>query len=139
MTLSTQEFFDMMLNDATAKKAKAAGQMTLGALMDALKLVPSDTPVRFEGGAAPGDLDSYRGIYAQLAVEPNGDNYTAASFLHACGKVLNKTLEGYKGGDFYMDRGTFLNVAHYGVCGAKLVGIEMRDGTLTLLTAEDEA
>ncbi len=133
-----QKHLDTYLTALNADEAKAAGQMTLGGLMDALKLVPSDTPVRLEGGSAPGELESYRGIYAQLSIQPAGDNLTAEALLAACAKVQNQTLTGYKGGDFFMDRGTFLNVAPHSCCGEKLVGVEMRGPVLTLLTAPDE-
>lgn len=103
--------------------------MTLGELIRALEEHPEDMEVRFaavEGKygsieeGPPGRFCSYRGDYAQLALE-RGEGFvydepaehmeergwrrndTVAKLLEAAKAAVGATFEGYKGGEFTMD------------------------------------
>lgn len=135
------DFIENVQNWVSAQVAKSAqgrGQMTLGALIDALALAPKDALVRFDDGASPESFDSYRGYYEQLALSAGNEDVTAGKLLDLCRETDGQTMQGYKGGDFLMGRGTYLNRAEYSSCGNPLVGIEFRDGVLILIEGSDD-
>lgn len=59
---------------------------------------------------------SYRGNYADIAFEPQRD-ITVAEMLENVKFALGKTLTGYKGGEFKMDKYTQCWVAKWGETG----------------------
>ena len=116
-----------------AENARLSGQMTLGGLIDALKLAPPDAPCVFEDGTSPYNPDSYRGKYEQLAFG-SSPPATVKEVLRQADKAVGETFSGYKGGDYRMTRGTLINRAEYGCAGEQIVGIETRNGSITILT-----
>lgn len=57
--------------------------------------------------------------------------------LDALNTANGAEFEGYKGGQFEMNWGTWIHVADYGSTGPAVVGVKMRDdGTAVILTAE---
>lgn len=106
--------------------AQTRPQMTLGQLIDRLEALPDkEMRVIFDfPNAWPGRLDSYRGSYAELALEP--DDYretphsgkrefpTVETLLSALREAVGKTYQGYKGGDFTMKRETPIWVSYWG-------------------------
>lgn len=109
---------------AAAKVTGAAETFTLGRLIDALKSLPPDTHVCFDFcGTTPGKLISWRGVYSQLALPP-GDGSggkPVAELIADCEKAVGGTFEGYKGGDYVMDRETPVYVDRYGECSATCI------------------
>lgn len=80
--------------------------MTLGAMIRALEHCKPDAIVRFDFcGMVPGQLDSYRGYYEELALgfkdSSNGD-VTVSDLLAELNRANGKTFTGWKGGDYVM-------------------------------------
>jgi hypothetical protein len=84
--------------------------MRLGELIDTLDPMPADLPVRFDFGAAPEQFVSWRGHYRELSLTAGiGSRHggpTAATLLAAARRADGGTFEGYKGGDYLMERTT---------------------------------
>jgi hypothetical protein len=75
---------------------------------------------------------SWRGRYNDLAVEPGRKPQTVADALAVLRTCVGRTFEGYKGGDFKMDKLTDLYLDHYG----KSDGGEVTPLLLALLLGE---
>lgn len=112
------------------QKERAASQMTLGTLIDALAEMPAEKEL--EGFNEP---HSYRGYYSDLAFERTQEKITAGQAHKMARDCMGEIFEGYKGGDFQMGRNTPVWIASYGSCGKKIMSIQ-DDGTLEL--ADDE-
>lgn len=106
------------------QRDRAKTQMTLGKMIDALKVMPNNK--RIEG---LGELSSYRGYYSDLAFEPSKGKKTVAKILKECGAAMGTVFTGYKGGDYVMGANTPLWLACYGLCGKKIIGINT-DGVI---------
>ncbi len=73
----------------------------------------------------PTSIDSWRGIYAELALNFVGtyrgidspDKMTVSSFLQMLKGCIGKSFTGYKGGEFEMSEETPVWVANYGHSG----------------------
>jgi hypothetical protein len=71
----------------------------------------------------PTGLSSWRGSYAELAIEWSGGHYESREemnvidFLEMLKGAIGKSYTGWKGGDFTMDRDTRLWVANSGLSG----------------------
>ena len=113
------------------------GVITLGTLIDALRLVPAEARVSMLGGS-PGDPQSYRGYYDRMAFATVSEPVMAGSLLALCEEQLGGTLYGYKGGEYPITRGTLLHAAEWGDTGLEICGIEMREGAVHLRTQEEE-
>lgn len=112
-------------------------QMDLGNLSAELSIVPSDTPVRTEDGFGLEGPHSYRGYYDQAAIEPTTQGLNAGELEKVIDDFIGTTVEGWKGGDFYMDVDTPVWISHEGSASQQaLVGTEMRDGVLVLITED---
>lgn len=83
--------------------------MTLSEYIKLLEKYPSEQIV----SKGLGNPHSWRGIYAELAFEPV-ENTTIGEMLEAAKSALNKTMTGYKGGDFLMDGNTTIHIDYYG-------------------------
>jgi hypothetical protein len=90
-------------------------QYTLRALIDELCEHDPDQPVK-HGFGKP---HSYRGYYDELAFEPVADT-TVGAMLEAAREADCTEYQGYKGGDYIMDSGTPVWLAHYGDTGETL-------------------
>lgn len=94
--------------------------MELGELIDALGLCKPDLPVYFDFCGfrpRPGSLHSYRGVAYDLAlgyVDDNGPDVVVGALLAELQQAVGKTFEGYKGGEYTMDRRTPVWVANRG-------------------------
>lgn len=111
------------MNQAEQKK-RSVSQLTLGGIIKALESLPSDTLIH-----GLGELDSYRGYYCDLAFEPISESRTVENILVECKNAMGQVFQGYKGGDFLMGATTPLWLAHYGLCGKKIMAIQP-DGTI---------
>lgn len=100
------------------QRERAETQMTLGEMVDALKLMPSEKEIN-----GLGDLNSYRGYYVDLAFEPTSEPEPAGTLLARCKEAMGEVFVGYKGGDYVMGANTPLWLADYGSCGDKIISI----------------
>lgn len=83
-----------------------------------------------------GSTDSYRGYYADMALQPSRTQISADKLYVILKLAHGSTFEGYKGGDFEMEGDTPLWVAAYGSTGRALMGASEVDGRLVLHTKE---
>jgi hypothetical protein len=101
-----------------ANDLKTSDQMTLRELIISLEAISDKTlPVYFDNGKHwPNELDSWRGVYAELALEydqtPEAPNVQV--LLDELKSAVGKTFTGYKGGDFTMGNHSPVWVANYG-------------------------
>ncbi len=108
--------------------------MRLGDLIDTLAELPPDAPIQWDDGRPVGRLHSYRGFYRQLALGGDGRSPTVADVLTDAREAVDKTFEGYKGGDFVMNRHTPIWAADYGdTTDYGIAGAAVIDGAVVLL------
>lgn len=86
--------------------------MTLGELITELESMDPD--LICDDGF--GDAHSYRGVYRELAFEPQ-IGVTVAEMLETARGALGATFQGYKGGDYTMGAHTLVHLAGYGGAG----------------------
>lgn len=110
--------------------------LTLGEAIDKLSALEGDMPIVFDNGSAPGEVDSYRGYYSDLAFEPTDQDRTVAQVLADLKAANGATFTGYKGGEFGMSERTPLWMAPYGCCGPAVMGLTVIDGRCVLATKE---
>lgn len=110
-------------------------QITLGELRKSLKYLPPSKKIEYLHSP-----HSYRGYYDELAFECSSFKQTTVkNTLKMLDECIGATFEGYKGGKFKMENDTYINVATYGMCGRKIVGINICQDPITILTKEEEA
>ncbi len=147
-----KEFFE---RQAKAKRPYAileSGQMTLGEMIKMLEPIADDqeyvikkykeeATVRFDFEYMnPTTMDSWRGVYSQLALGfkeiEMGKEPKVSEFLKMLKETVGKTFEGYKGGDSVMKLETPVWVANYGNTGYTAI-VDILDGehTIYLITA----
>lgn len=97
--------------------------MMLGQLIDKLEMMPPDATCQYDVfHFVPSPLDSWRGIYNELALgwrPPNArdhrlDTTTVAELLADAKAAVGKTFDGYKGGEYVMSRDTPVHIDNYG-------------------------
>lgn len=111
--------------------------MNLGEIIDALQSAEVDATVCFDfGGLEPTGVKSYRGYYSDLALGFADEGMKAGELLTTLKAAVGAVFEGYKGGDFKMDRVTPVWVANYGRSdGVAIVGVENHGWRVILRTA----
>lgn len=133
---------DAAVDKMVRHEAEAAGQTTLGQMIDALSAAPHGFPVRWADGGHPGGPHSYRGYYNHLAFSTIGVLVTVDDLLARCMDAVGRTFTGYKGGDFTMTRDTPLwrgEWGQYGGSGAcRIVGMSPEPDALLLLLGAPE-
>lgn len=136
--MNMQAIIDMM--SKSWRNERSRYHLTLGGLIEELEKADPALPIKFDTGAHPGQADSYRGYYSDLAFAPSSTPLTAGELLKRCRSALGATFQGYKGGDFIMGADTPLWSASYGTSsdGRALMGVESRDGGLVIMTKEVE-
>ena len=92
-------------------------QLNLGQLIELLKKVDPEKDILFDFcHFKPADLNSYRGYYYHLAIGYAQDHeINVAQFLNRLLDIRNRTLTGYKGGEWLMCDETPVWVSPYGV------------------------
>ena len=91
-----------------------APDLTLGQLEIILERTPKKALVEFPDGVYPGNLDSYRGYYTDLAFDDSEEAITAGDLLKVVKQALKTTFTGYKGGDYPASHDTVLWRSEYG-------------------------
>jgi hypothetical protein len=114
--------------------------LTLGDAIKQLTVIAKESPyapVVFDfNGKGPHDPDSYRGYYADLALDFTDDKVTASKFLDDLKNSLNGVFQGYKGGDYKMGEDTPLWAAEYGCTGPAIMGIKRESSKVVLITKD---
>lgn len=98
-------------------------QMTLGECIKRLEGINQSFEIEFDfGGIVPTHLESWRGIYAELALGFAGGDYgnreamTVGQLLEEFKSAVGKTYRGWKGGDFVMSESTPVWIDNPGCC-----------------------
>lgn len=123
--------------------AERSGQLWLGRFIEILRTIPCDALVSFDDGAVPGRWNSYRGNYADLALEDTGVAYPTAKDVFLMSEAaIARPFPGWKGGLHNMTEDTVLWRASYGGwSGRPIVAVEDREGwprRCVILTGEAE-
>jgi len=105
------------------QKQRTKTQMTLGDFIEILEQIPKNKKI--DGLINP---HSYRGYYSDLAFEKSSNKKTVKETIEMCKKCLGEKFIGYKGGDFYMTKNTPIWNAFYGMCGKKIINLNMKTG-----------
>lgn len=129
-----QKFFDAMAESDRVKRGSY--HVTLGDLIKGLAGLDQAAPITDGDGRGLGDFDSYRGYYADLAIEPADAVGTVGDLLAKARAALGETFTGYKGGDFTMGEEAPLWIASYGCCGPALVSISVGPEGVRLVSKE---
>lgn len=131
--MDLQHMLNMMI-DAMAEE-RSNYHLTLGELIAALSNEPQGKAIVADNGYTPDTFDSYRGYYADLAMEP-GKASTCGEILVKAHASNGATFTGYKGGEFDMNENTPLWLAHGGCTGLAIVGFKSSDDEFTLITKD---
>jgi hypothetical protein len=158
--MDIQKMIDDLSAAREAERMKTSDQLMLIELIYELEKVSDKTKQVFydnEGLFTTG-IDSWRGIYAQLALDysdvgdsPQYTPKTVEFWLDRLNKAIGETFQGYKGGDFTMHKTTPIWVANYGSASGfrndsendlwyqGVVGVKETDEKVLLLTQPMEA
>src|ERR1700739_3755221 len=112
-----QEILDNALEVQRAKDMKTSPQLTLSELILKLEAIGDKSkPVIYNEDYYPGDLDSWRGSYSELALAcaERGVPFSVEELLKKLKAAMGTTFYGYKGGEFLMGKTTPVWVANYG-------------------------
>lgn len=117
---------------AAELKPTEFGTTNLGTLMDALLLEADEARVQFDFCyLAPTTLASYRGYYDHLAIGWTADFRDwpkVGDIVKRLKSAIGQTFDGWKGGEYAMDRDTPIWVANPGHTGSTgIIGVK-RDG-----------
>ncbi len=116
------------------------GQLTIGQIIRKCESLP-DLPVVVHApiawteyvGKSPGDVDSYRGYYDELAIKTESVPMYLSEFSLKMKKSLKDIYYGYKGGEYGMNENTFVWVANYGeATGLAVVDLELDQQSQTI-------
>lgn len=139
--------------DTVAEKVarRKPGQLTIRQLITKLESCSADKPVyaAFDGSSVISplyDVDSYRGYYEQLAIEPGSQEKLDEEGPTRCIDMaqtllesLNKTFYGYKGGEFSMFDETPVWVSEHGIAsGDMVVGVEEKADMVVIFTKKEQ-
>ena len=141
MTTPMQEQINRAIAASRAAEFASRDQMSLGQLIDALKDVRTSNgkdglTVCFDFEySRPTGFDSWRGVYAELALNFSFDGRETSleDLISWAEESVGKTFEGYKGGDFTMTRETPVWVANCGNSGSTAVTGVYDDGWQVVL------
>ena len=120
--LDTENFIDLLKSMVRQKRQEQfaeSNQLSLGELILKLEQVSDRTkPLELDfKSTVPTGVSSWRGDYAELAITFEANHHPApsvADFLATLTSAAGQRMEGYKGGEFRMSRGTPVWVANYG-------------------------
>ena len=149
--MDLQTVLNAMVAKSRQETFAKSEQLSLGEIVLKLEAIADkDKLIFFDfGGYTPCGIDSWRGIYAELALDYTDDPInkpTVQTVLTMLKAAIGHTYEGYKGGDFTMSRQTPIWVAHYGISGIEKykdsddyssVGVvDARDGEVVIIATQ---
>lgn len=109
-----------------ARNTRKAYHVTLGELIEKLRQADPEALIALESP------HSYRGYYADLALEPAEVPIKVWELLNQLADVIDTELTGYKGGKFLMEHDTPVWVANYGNTGLAMVDFDPATVLFTL-------
>lgn len=178
--MDLQKTIDAYMAKSRADRLQDSPTLLLGELKLKLESVKGKSkPIVFDFGQTPAGADSWRGSYCELALEysetgggvvcfhhPDGTvdkrgwpltvsiplkrNPSTEEFLVMISTVLDKTMEGYKGGNYKMHKGVAVYVGNYGesfiggykgkadYCTVSVTDIVEEKDAVIIVTAETE-
>ncbi len=158
--MDLETYLHNAVNAARQKTLANSDQLTLGEMI--LKLEPIiknqekgkknreptiDVYFDFEH-LFPTGIESWRGIYAELALNFSVPSYndvapqpmSVSDFSNMLNEAVGKTFEGYKGGEFTMSKHTPVWVANYGNSGnTAVIDIVDADYEVLIMTGYRES
>jgi len=142
--MDIQDWVTKQIDEARSKRMLTSPQITLGELISKIKPIvdnqknresKEEATVRFDFEYLfPTELDSWRGSYAELALnfKSEGNEMTVTAFYNMLKEAIGKEFTGYKGGEFIMNEDTPVWVANYGNSGSTAV-VEVVDNGHTVI------
>lgn len=130
-----QTYMDRSIKAMRAAEFAMSDQLSLGQIIDECKAIAAKRYERIDGSspcvsfdfenARPTKFDSWRGVYAELAIGFGFDGeMPLPDFIAMAEAAVGATFDGYKGGEFTMTRDTPVWVANYGNSGnTAVVGV----------------
>lgn len=109
-----------------ARNTRKVYHVTLGELIEKLRQADPEALIGLDSP------HSYRGYYADLALEPTEVPIKVWELLNQLSDVIDTELTGYKGGKFLMEHDTPMWVATYGNTGQAMVDFDPATITFTL-------
>jgi len=110
-------------------KLKRGEQMTLGELINRLHEFNMEDEI-----CNLSNPHSYRGYYEHLAFEYNPLSYIKVKYIiEMCEGCIGKVFEGYKGGEYEMNRNTPVWIAKYGYSGEKIIDVTLDSGVISTI------
>lgn len=136
--MGIEEMLEAM--ESGMRSTRTTYHLTLGEAIKQLRALHPGHRVTFDYDEriTPGDAESYRGYYEDLALEPSESPVDVSSFLSVLESALGETFMGYKGGDYVMDEDTPLWAAKYGSCGRAITGLRLEGRGVVLETKDVE-
>jgi hypothetical protein len=131
--MDLQAHIESILKEDRNKTFSQSDQMSLGQIISECKAIQSKGYKCHDGShpgvsfdfecARPTHFDSWRGIYAELAI---GFSFDGAypelpDFIRMAELAVEETFDGYKGGEYTMSRDTPVWVANWGNSGSTAV------------------
>jgi hypothetical protein len=140
---SRDDLYEAMLREIARLRCSASPreQWTVDRLATALAQEKGDALVYIEhsdGAKFAGVLSSYRGYYEQLAIEFDALPQTVSQLVLRLRGQVGETVTGYKGGKYRISNDTPVWAAGWGECGEMIVGVDSRDGRVTLMTEVED-
>lgn len=107
--------------------------MRLGGLIETLRDLPGDLPVRYDDGTYPQEFASYRGYYENLTLVPGDEPATVKDLLMKAEAANGATFQGWKGGDYTMALDTPVWADDYGNAYGHGIGMVTASDTEVVL------
>lgn len=146
--MDIQEYVDNMLKASRADRFANSDQLTLGEIISKIETILDSSTREVRPNVVfdfayfrPTVLDSWRGLYAELALGYDERGETdAGEFLNELKSAVGKTFTGYKGGDFTMSRHTPVWVSNNGeACNTAVIEVVDDGYQIILMTGYRES
>lgn len=144
--MDIQDYLTAKVSQMRAEELKHLPVITLGELIAKLEAIPlkhhrdfdnsdDDVKVIFDfPDQYPTILDSWRGVYAELAMGYcDNEEKLLKDLLADCKSAVGKEFSGYKGGEFVMGKSTPIWVANYGDSGNTAIVDVIHDSSRVIL------
>lgn len=144
--MNLQHHVDAVIGAQRKERMNHNDQLTLGGLIDLIRPLvkkgKEEPEVIYDfGNFFPTSIDSWRGVYAELALnyKEDGKRMHIGEFLEMLEDADGETFTGYKGGNYTMGLDTPLWVANPGQSGSTaIVGVIDKDYYIVIETGYRE-